>query len=237
MAWFRNSPRMAATVAGIETADAMTRGAEATRGGDGGMFTAIASAVALLFSAYSVYETSVRRPELHTFVPPVIQYAAPYNSNFEVFGIPVSVANLGARSGTVLSMDLEVTNLRSKEKKLFYSADIGRWNMESTRALAYQPFAPMTLAGKSTVAQSVLFYSREDEKVMQITDQAGGTYNFKITLNTAWPEDLGPLDRIWPTKPSPLEFQMVMGEMDHRAFQIGTLPLHTKDWRPAGNTQ
>ncbi len=34
---------------------------------EGGVLTAVASAIALLFSSYSVYETSVRRPDLRLF--------------------------------------------------------------------------------------------------------------------------------------------------------------------------
>jgi hypothetical protein len=215
----------------VDTSDTMTRGAEATHGMAGGLFTALASGVALLFSAYSVYETSLRRPELHVFVPPVIQYSTPYqNSNFEVFNIPVTFANVGARSGTVLSVELAVTNLRSKETKRFYSADIGRWTMENARAFAFQPYAPTSLAGKSSTSQNILFYPRDDEKVMQITDQQGGTFRFVLTVDTAWPEDLGPLDALWSPKPKPLEFVMTMGEMDHRTFDVATQTLHSKDW-------
>jgi hypothetical protein len=70
---------------------------------DSGWASATVAAIALIISAYSLYETSIRRPRLRLFVPPVIQYSSPYNnSNFEVLGIPVTIANLGARSGTVL---------------------------------------------------------------------------------------------------------------------------------------
>jgi hypothetical protein len=218
----------------IETSDSMTRGAEATHGMAGGLFTALASAVALLFSAYSVYETSLRRPELHIFVPPVIQYSSPYqNSNFEVFNIPVTFANVGARSGTVLSVELVVTNERSKETKRFYAADLGRWTMDAARAFAFQPYAPTSMAGKSSTSQNILFYPRDEEKVMQIADQQGGTYRFVLNIDTAWPEDLGFIDQMWSAKPKPLEFVMTMDEIDHRTFNVTTQRLHSKDWTAA----
>jgi PIN domain nuclease of toxin-antitoxin system len=54
----------------------------------------VASTIAILFSAYSMWETSLKRAELKVFVPPVIRYASPLqNSNFEVFSIPVTIAN------------------------------------------------------------------------------------------------------------------------------------------------
>ncbi len=59
--------------------------------GDGGRLTAIVSAIALLFSAYSLWDSSLKAPDLKVFVPPVIQYSSPYNnSNFEVFAIPIT---------------------------------------------------------------------------------------------------------------------------------------------------
>ena len=203
---------------------------ETTRGSDSGVVTAVASALALLFSAYSLYETSVRRPDLRAFVPPVIRYSSPYNnSNFEVFEVPVTLVNLGARAGTVLSMDLEVENPRKKTKKLFYSADFGRWTMDNANALNFRPFAPVSLPGKASSSDSVLFYARSDEKVEQVADEKG-SYRFKLTLYTVFPEDLGPLDRFWQTRPAPVLFEMEMPEIDHRVFTQGTLPLHAPNW-------
>lgn len=209
-------------------------GETATRASEGGRITAIATTVALLLSAYSLYETAIRRPELHTFVPPVIRYSSPYtNSNFEVFEVPVTVVNLGARSGTVLSMDLEVTNLRTKEHKRFIASEVGRWTMDNANAHAMQPFAPLSLPGKSSVSQSVLFYALDDEPVQQVADEKG-SYSFKLALNVAYPEDLGALDRLWPVRSDALVFQMEMPEIDHRIFINGTIALHTADWKPSG---
>ena len=144
---------------------------------EGGMLTAIASAVALLFSSYSVYETSVRRPDLRLFVPPTIQYSDPYqNDNFEVFVIPVTVANVGARSGAVLALDLEVTNPRTGQKKMFYSAEFGRWTMANAQAGNFEHFAPLAIPGKASVTASIVFYSRLDETVQEIADGSKGEY-------------------------------------------------------------
>jgi hypothetical protein len=40
--------------------------------------------------------------------------------------IPVTVANEGAQTGTLLSMELTVTDTTTNETKYFYSADSGR---------------------------------------------------------------------------------------------------------------
>jgi hypothetical protein len=188
--------------------------------------TPIASAVALLFSGFSLYETAIRRPDLRAFVPPVVRYASPYNnSNFEVFEVPVTIANLGARSGTVLAMNLEVTNPRTKEVKRFFASDLGRWTMDNARALAFKPFAPISLQGKSSTSESVLFYTRTDEKVQQIVEQAGGRYQFRLSLDMASPDDLGWLDQLFGSLPAPVTFEVDSPELDHRVFTSGTLQM------------
>jgi hypothetical protein len=53
-----------------------------------------------------LWESSLRPADIHLYVPPVIQFAAPYqNSNFEMIAIPLTVANEGAQTGTLLSME------------------------------------------------------------------------------------------------------------------------------------
>jgi hypothetical protein len=204
---------------------------EATSKGGEGIITAVASALALVFSAYSLYETALRRSDLHAFVPPVIRYSQPYNSSFEVFEVPVTVVNLGARSGTVLSMDLEVENKRTKTTRKFYSSDFGRWTMDNARALSFRPYAPISLPGKASSSDSVLFYSQNEEKDKAVVEQKGGLYRFKLTMNAAFPEDLGWLDRLWTTTPDPVVFEMEVPELDHRMFANATLQIHAPNWK------
>jgi hypothetical protein len=200
---------------------------------EGGVVTAIISLLAVIFSAYSLYDTSVRRPDIRAFVPPVIRYSSPENnSNFEVFEVPVTLVNLGAREGTVLSMDLKVVSPRTHNSKLFYSADFGRWTMDNARAGNFRAFSPMSVAGKASASETILFFSRDEEAVQQIAEDQG-PYEFMLTLNTAFPHDLGVLDTLWLKPPPPVTFTMQMPEIDHRVFNTGTLPLHAPDWKAA----
>ncbi len=202
---------------------------------EGGALTAVASAVALLFSSYSVYETSVRRPDLRLFVPPTIHYSDPYqNDNFEIFVVPVTVANVGARSGAVLALDLEVKNPRTGQSKMFYAAEFGRWTMANAQSGNFEHFAPLAIPGKASVTASVIFYSRLDEAVMQIADGKKGEYQLTLSAAVAEPEDLGPIDKLWAGPPEPLTFTMVMPEVDHRYFENGTLMLYNPSWKPSG---
>ena len=171
--------------------------------------TAVASAIALLFSVFSFWESSIKGPNIKVFVPPVIQYSSPYNnSNFEMIAVPVTLVNDGGRTGTVLSMELEVSNSKSKEPKHFYAADFGRWTMEKTRAGSYEPFAPMSLAGKASRTETVLFYTKSPaEKPEQLITEPG-VYTVKLKLDEAPVNDWGPLDRLISHGPAELSFAM-----------------------------
>jgi len=199
----------------------------------------IVSAIALLFSVYNFWQSSQKPPDLKVFVPPVINYASPYqNSNFEAFAIPVTIINQGARTGTILSMVLVVTDLQNNESKRFYSARFGSWSIEKSQTDDFRPFAPISLAGRTSYTDTVQFYARGDEKVMQIV-QAPGRYQFTLTLDSP-NVDYGFLDRLLMGKPAqPLGFEMVLQELDHRAFTSGsgTVMLHDKDWQSSTSLQ
>jgi hypothetical protein len=206
---------------------------QALSGSAGGALAAVLSAVALAFSGYSLWETSLRQADVRVFVPAVIQYTAPYqNSNFEAVAVPVTLTNEGARTATVLSMELAVTDPKTKATKHFYAADFGRWTMEKTRSGAYEPFAPISLAGRTSRTEQVLFYTRgEEEKPEQIIREPG-PYKFKLTLEQA--EEEGGLKLLGTGAPS-VTFDRELRFYDARAFQNGTLPLYAKDWRSSSN--
>jgi hypothetical protein len=200
---------------------------------EGGRIAAVISAIALLLSLYSLWETSLRRADLRVFVPPVVQYAAPYqNSNFEMIAIPITIANEGAQTGTVLTMELAVTDPRTNQTKRFYSADFGRWTMEKTRSGAYQPFAPIALAGHSSRTESVLFYTRgEQEKPEQLIREPG-PYRFSLRLEEA-ADAPSFLDWPWRGSRTELMFERELRSYDARAFNTSTLPMFAKDWTSA----
>ena len=199
---------------------------QAASGLEGGKLAIVLSATAMCFSAYSLWDTSLKAADLHTFVPPVIQFAAPYqNSNFEVIAVPITLSNEGARTATVLSMELSVTDPRTKATKKFYAADFGRWTMERTRSGAYEPFAPISLAGRTSRIESVLFYTRGDDQKPNELIREVGPYQFTLTLDVAESRE----------KPT-VAFERSLLFYDARAFNERTIPLYSSDWRSSSNT-
>jgi hypothetical protein len=214
---------------------------ENLRPAKGSRLPAIVSVLALSISAYTLWENSLRQANLQVFVPPVVQYASPYqNSNFEVLAIPLTIANEGAQTGTVVSMDLAVTDPKTQATKHFYSADFGRWTMEKTRSGAYQPFAPISLDGRGRRTETVLFYPRSDQEKPDQLVREIGIYRFTLTLDedrthdSGWldrlVERIGWLDRWWHSSAPSVSFERELRWYDARAFTNGTLPMYAVDW-------
>jgi hypothetical protein len=200
----------------------------------GRSFSAVISALALVFSGYSLWDSSLKAPDLQVFVPPVIQFSAPYNnSNFEVIEVPITLLNDGGRTGTVLSMELEVTNEKSKEQKHFYAANFGRWNMEKARSLAFDAFAPIPLPGKASKTETVLFFTDGPKQKPDQLIREPGIYNFRLVLDKAEVRDFGPLDGLFHHGPAQVTFSMELRDYDARAFTVGTLPLYSTTGRSA----
>ncbi len=99
---------MSFKLTGRKGADHLGPGSIVEHGSHGGLLATVVSAIALVMSGLSYYESSMKTAELQVYVPPVINYA---RDGRDVFNIPMTISNDGARTGTVLSMELEVENL------------------------------------------------------------------------------------------------------------------------------
>jgi hypothetical protein len=202
-------------------------------GGHGGMFATVLSGVALLFSGLSYYESSLKTADLAVYVPPMIHYGR--DGDNDVFNVPITIANDGARTGTVLNMVLEVENLRpeaEKKKARFHSAFLGEY--PRTDDAINRSFAPLSIAGHGTFTETVRFYPM-DEPVLPFLVDDKGDYRFTLTLTTARPENPDFVDSWLRTDPKPLTFQLTLPfiSFQHLAFRRGTIAMFSKDWKPA----
>jgi len=220
--------------AGRRTAQqAQSDALETARGGGltGNAAATIVSLFALLFSGYSFYESVLRAPSLAVYAPPQIAYTDPNKPSdpFEVFILPLTIANDGARAGTVLSIDLVVENLQSGLTKTFYAAQVGTWGVPPDKA-----FAPVSLSGKASYSEAIQFFPRRSESIARILDFEAGKYQFTVTLNTAVPSG----DSLFQLAPSvkPLVFEMQINTLDYRSFNgPGTMPMWASDYRPSAS--
>lgn len=202
-------------------------------GSHGGRIASLLSAFALAFSGLSFYESVMKTAALEVYVPPVIQYARDQGGDVELFAVPITIVNSGARTGTALTLELEVENLRPDapvKKKSYYSAYLGEHSVkddETNRA-----FAPLSLAGRTTFSDTVRFYPIGNP-VPKLVDEAGD-YRFTLKLTQAIPAHPGVLDSLFRREIEPISFQRTLPWISEE--QLGsrriTIPMHDRDWKP-----
>jgi hypothetical protein len=196
----------------------------------GGWISSAFSAVAVLASCVSVYVSTLQAAQLEAYLPPVFFYTM--DGDGENFTIPVSLANGGARSGTVISMELEVHNPKTNATHRFYSAYIGEHpQMQATPNV--RQFRPMTILGQTVYSETVRFYpvkrpppeARSDPSYRLV--QGEGDYNFRLKINMASPPEPSLLDWVQGrTQPAPISVQMTLPVLDHR----GLMQMRSKEW-------
>src|SRR5262245_20818678 len=135
----------------------------------GTLVTAIVSTVALVFSAYSLWETSLKRADLSVFIPGVVTYTRDTtpsvdiqpSGGFEVLAVPVTIANGGARDAAIVALHLDVKNLQTGLSARFeatYTAEPSFFNPEFSAPRTKTPFSALVVAGRSAWRGTVVFY-------------------------------------------------------------------------------
>lgn len=201
--------------------------------GHGGRIATVFSALALAFSGYTYYESVLKAPDLEVHIPPVINYARDEGGSTEVLAIPITIANSGARTGTVLSVELEIDDPAAKASKSYYSAFIGEHPKDSGETK--RAFAPISVPGRSVYSNTILFYPAGEVLPALVTKE--GAYNLKLKLNFAWADDGGLLDVLTPPPPEPISFTMTLPyfSMQSLAYRRATIPMHSADWKPTSS--
>ena len=200
----------------------------------GNRLATLVSAFAFAFSGVSFYETVVKQPKLTIYVPPVLFYGQDGGGDTEVFAIPITISNDGARSGTVLSMDLEVENVAPNaepKSKKYYSAYLGE-HPKSSEA-SNRAFAPISIAGRASASETIRFYPQGNTLPHVIQD--AGTFRFTLRIATAVAPPATILDQVFKHgDPPPLVFTRILPWFSSQTlgFRRGTIAMHAEDWKP-----
>ncbi len=195
----------------------------------GGKLATLISMFAFVFSGFSLYESTLKQPKLESFVPPVIHYGRDGGGSVELFAIPITVTNDGARAATVLSMELDVTDSAGTTKK-YYSAYLGEHPRDSNAM--NRAFAPITIAGRDVFSETVRFYPMGNPLPLLVTDS--GSYKFKLTLKAAKPSDPDLLDQYLREEPGSIAFELTLPWISEQQlnFRRATIAMHEKNWQP-----
>src|SRR5262245_61205513 len=189
------------------------------RGRAGAWSAVLSSVTALIFSVFSLYETVIKREELHIYQPPLLYM---YRESFrDVFAIPITLSNMGTQHGTVLSFDLEVTHPETLKGVNFQSLHFGESPRRNTRL-----FTPITVAGRSSFTDVVLFYGLARGSFVETTGSVKLPLRFKLTLNAdaagGW---------LGTKEPAPVIFDMTADYIQsHNKMEAGE-PTHFHDLR------
>src|SRR5215510_1103070 len=166
MRWLRRRPLVAGTSANDIATHTVVHS-------EGGRIAAIVSVIALVFSAYSLWETSLKQAELTVYVTGVVTYGRDGSDDdfirpargFEVFAVPITIANGGARDAAVLSLQLDVKNPETGLSGRFestYTADASYFathdNQRTGTRRPKTPFSALVIAGRSAWTGTILFY-------------------------------------------------------------------------------
>jgi hypothetical protein len=187
-----------------ETQDTVT---EQARSG-GGVVAILASAMAIVFSGISLYQTVIKQANMHLFLPDAIAYTRDPDGSYEVFAIPLTVSNSGARDGILSSAKLEVRNIATGVKQTleasyiagadyFTSKEDYANNIRRPKA----PFAPLSVPGRGGVTATVLFYARKYDEQRVVPGQ--GRYELVLSAETKPVQAFGILERLGSSEIEP----------------------------------
>jgi hypothetical protein len=170
----------------------------------GGRITAIGTVVALVFSAFSLWETSLKQAELSVHVPGVVTYARDTTASvetrplggFEVLAVPVTIANGGARDAAVVALKLDIKNLKTGLSARFeatYTAEPSFFNPEFKAPRTKTPFSALVVAGRSAWRGTIVFYpvSYSNGKALTPEGQLRGFYDQLNELRKKYETELG----------------------------------------------
>jgi hypothetical protein len=175
----------------------------------GGKVATLVSAFALAFSAASFYETVLKQARIKVYVTDTISYTRDPYGGYEVFAVPVTLANTGARDGAIVTLTLTVKNLATGKSETLsseYTAEAqyfaGRDDVAARVKRTKQPFAPLAILGRSAYAGTILFYTKEGKSAEDARLLVVPQANVEMTLTVQSPAPDSWLDRTFYSPPS-----------------------------------
>jgi hypothetical protein len=156
------------------------------------------SGAALLASAVSLWESTLKQPDLKVYVTDNIYYTRDPWGSFEVVAVPVTIQNSGARDDAVIALQLDVTTAAGTTERFVstYTADAQYFgssdDVANRKRRPKQPFAPLSVSGRSAYTGTILFYTSEYKEQRFLEPKS----KVELTLRMVTPAHNGFLDRM-----------------------------------------
>jgi hypothetical protein len=173
----------------------------------GSWLNIVVSGTALLASGVSLWESTLKQPDLKLYVTDNIYYTRDPWGSYEVVAVPVTVQNGGARDGAVLALELEVKTASGATERFVsaYTADAQYFGSSDDVAARKRrpklPFAPISVSGRNAYTGTILFYTTEykEQRFLEPKSQV------ELTLRVVTPPPGGFFDRVLQTTPESIK--------------------------------
>ena len=204
---------------GADSAGDLSRGI--LRPDPGSILTALASGAALVVSGISLWETSLKQPDLQVYLGSSLAYTRDPWASEEVFVVPMTITNSGARDGAVLSLQMDLRNTGSGTTDHFqstYTVDSSYFgavdDVTASRHRPKVPFAPIVVSGRTSYSGTLLFYpSSSHEKpgadlqapvVARDKPVVDPKSSIEISIRVVTTKPSGWIDQVLATVPEPI---------------------------------
>jgi hypothetical protein len=178
------------------------------------------SGAALVASIVSLWESTLKRPDLKVYVTDNIHFLRDPWGSYEVVVVPVTIQNSGARDDAVIALQLDVTTAAGTTERFVstYTADAQYFgssdDVTNRKRRPKQPFAPLSVAGRGAYTGTVLFYTSEYKEQRFFEPKS----KVDMTLRVVTPTPGGFLDRMLHTAPAAITLQAEVPN-----YQVGAL--------------
>jgi hypothetical protein len=162
------------------------------------------SGAALVASTVSLWESTLKQPDLKVYVTDNIYYTRDPWGSFEVVAVPVTIQNSGARDDAVIALQLDVTTSTGATERFVstYTADAQYFgssdDVTNRKRRPKQPFAPLSVSGRSAYTGTILFYTSEYKEQRFLEPKT----KVDMTLRVVTPARNGFLDRMLQKTPN-----------------------------------
>ena len=181
---------------------------------EGGPWTAFVSLVALVLSAISLYQTTLKQPKPTLYIPGTFRFGHDSRHD-EFFAIPVTIANHGPRDAVITRIALSVMKDGAQGPQSVFAASFFGDAPKPSENL----FTPISVAGHSSFAGTIVFSRASAQDGAAVPGK--GAYKLCLLIQSETGDDIGFLTSLMAFQPSVVTFQAQIPYFDLSQLAAG----------------